>query len=74
MEEIIATILFADLIDFADLTKDLTLQEYDEMLADFQNTMFEVVTHHLDFYGYEGLGVDYDWTIEDNELHIFFYS
>jgi class 3 adenylate cyclase len=74
MEEIVATILFADLIDFADLTRDLTLQEYDEMLADFQNIMFEVVTHHLDFYGYEGFGIDYEWAIEGDELRIFLYS
>jgi class 3 adenylate cyclase len=74
MEEIVATILFANLIDSSDLTKDLTVLEYDEMLADFQNTMFEVVSHHLDFYGYEGFGIDYEWNIEGDELRIFFYS
>ena len=74
MEEIIATILFADLIDSPELTRGLSTQEYNEMLTDFQNTLFEVVTHHLDFYGYEGFGIDYEWTVEGDELRIFLYS
>jgi class 3 adenylate cyclase len=70
----VATILFADLMNSTELAKNLNLLEYDEMLADFQNTMFEVVSHHLDYYGYEGAGVDCEWSISGDELRVFLYS
>ena len=70
----VATILFADLMNSTELAKNLKLMEYDDMLADFQNTMFEVVSHHLDHYGYEGAGVDSEWSISGDELRVFLYS
>lgn len=74
MKESNATILFADLMNSTELAKNLTLLEYDEMLVDFQNTMFEVVSHHLDYFGYEGEGVDSEWSISGDELRVFLYS
>jgi class 3 adenylate cyclase len=74
MEESNATILFADLMNSTELAKNLTLQEYDEMLVDFQNTMFEVVSHHLDYFAYEGSGIDSEWSIVGDELRVFLYS
>lgn len=69
-----ATILFADLMNSTELAKNLTLLEYDDMLVDFQNTMFEVVSHHLDYFGYEGSGIDSEWSISGDELRVFLYS
>jgi class 3 adenylate cyclase len=74
MRESSATILFADLMNSTELAKNLTLLEYDEMLVDFQNTMFEVVSHHLDYFGYKGEGVDSEWSISGDELRVFLYS
>ncbi|MGD8502453.1 MAG: tetratricopeptide repeat protein [Syntrophobacterales bacterium] len=74
MKENIATILFADLMNSTELAKNLTLLEYDDMLVDFQNTMFEVVSHHLDYFGYQGDGVDSEWSISGDELRVFLYS
>ena len=74
MKESNATILFADLMNSTELAKNLTLLEYDDMLVDFQNTMFEVVSHHLDYFGYEGEGVDSEWSISGDELRVFLYS
>jgi class 3 adenylate cyclase len=74
MKESAATILFADLMNSTELAKNLTLLEYDDMLADFQNTMYEVVSHHLDYYDYEGTGVDSEWSISGDELRVFLYS
>jgi len=74
MKESNATILFADLMNSTELAKNLTLLEYDDMLVDFQNTMFEVVSHHLDYFGYEGQGVDSEWSISGDELRVFLYS
>ena len=74
MNESNATILFADLMNSTELAKNLTLLEYDDMLVDFQNTMFEVVSHHLDYFGYEGEGVDSEWSISGDELRVFLYS
>ncbi|GAG04039.1 unnamed protein product, partial [marine sediment metagenome] len=54
--------------------KNLTLQEYDDMLGDFQDTMFEVVSHHLDYFGYKGHGIDSEWSISGDELRVFLYS
>ena len=65
MKESNATILFADLMNSTELAKNLTLLEYDEMLVDFQNTMYEVVSHHLEYFGYEGEGVDSEWSISE---------
>jgi tetratricopeptide (TPR) repeat protein len=36
--------------------------------------MFEVVSHHLDYFGYEGEGVDSEWSISGDELRVFLYS
>lgn len=74
MKESNATILFADLMNSTELAKNLTLQEYDDMLGDFQDTMFEVVSHHLDYFGYKGNGIDSEWSISGDELRVFFYS
>ncbi len=74
MNETNATILFADLMNSTELAKNLTLLEYDDMLCDFQDTMFEVVSHHLDYFGYEGEGVDSEWSISGDELRVFLYS
>jgi class 3 adenylate cyclase len=74
MKESNATILFADLMNSTELAKNLTLLEYDDMLVDFQNTMFEVVSHHLDYFGYEGEGVDSEWSISGDELRVFLYT
>ena len=74
MKESNATILFADLMNSTELAKNLTLLEYDDMLVDFQNTMFEVVSHHLEYFGYEGEGVDSEWSISGDELRVFLYS
>ena len=74
MKDSVATILFADLMNSTELAKNLTLLEYDDMLADFQNTMFEVVSHHLDYYGYEGEGFDSEWSISGDEIRVFLYS
>ena len=71
---VVATILFADLMNSTEMAKNLTLQEYDEMIVDFQSTMYEVVFHHLSQYGYEGSGVDYDWSIVGDQLQVFLYS
>ncbi len=70
----VATILFADLMNSTELAKNLTLLEYDDMLANFQNIMFEVVSHHLDYFGYEGAGADSEWSISGDELRVFLYS
>ncbi len=74
MKESNATILFADLMNSTELAKNLTLQEYDDMLGDFQDTMFEVVSHHLDYFGYKGNGIDSEWSISGDELRVFLYS
>jgi len=74
MNESNATILFADLMNSTELAKNLTLQEYDEMLGNFQDTMFEVVSHHLDYFGYKGNGIDSEWSISGDELRVFLYS
>jgi class 3 adenylate cyclase len=73
-ENIVATILFADLMNSTEMAKNLTLQEYDEMLLDFQGTMFEVVSDHLPYYGYVGDGVDSEWSIIGDEVRVFLYS
>lgn len=74
MTETNATILFADLMNSTELAKNLTLLEYDDMLGDFQDTMFEVVSHHLDYFGYQGEGTDSEWSISGDELRVFLYS
>ena len=74
MKETNATILFADLMNSTELAKNLTLLEYDDMLGNFQDTMFEVISHHLDYFGYEGEGVDSEWSISGDELRVFLYS
>ncbi|MBW1980919.1 MAG: hypothetical protein JRJ12_06830 [Deltaproteobacteria bacterium] len=73
-DRVIATILFADLMNSTELAKNLSLQEYDDMLVDFQTTMFEVVSHHLRQYGYVGNGVDSEWSMVGDELRLFLYS
>lgn len=73
-ESIVATMLFADLMSSTEMAKNLTLQEYDEMIVDFQSTMYEVASHHLRHYGYVGNGVDSGWGIAGDELRVFLYS
>jgi class 3 adenylate cyclase len=71
---ITATVLFADLMNSTEMAKILTLQEYDEMIVDFQSTMFEVASNHLLHYGYAGRGEDSEWSIVGDELRLFLYS
>jgi class 3 adenylate cyclase len=71
---VVATILFADLMNSTEMAKNLTLQEYEEMIVDFQTTMYEVVSHHLGHYDYEGNGIDCDWSIVGDQLQVFLYS
>lgn len=74
MEEIVATVLFANLISPPKMGESLTILQYEEMLRDFQNTMYEMISHHLEFFGYEGIGVDHELTILGDEIRVFFYS
>jgi class 3 adenylate cyclase len=73
-ESIVATILFADLMNSTEMAKNLTLQQYDDMLINFQSTMYEVVCHHLSSFGYVGSGLDSEWSIAGDELRVFLYS
>jgi tetratricopeptide (TPR) repeat protein len=69
------TMLFADLMNpSSKMTKSLTLQEYDEMIADFQNTLSLVTSTHLKNFNYVGDGTDSEWSIAGDELRIFLYS
>jgi hypothetical protein len=70
-----ATILFADLMNpGSEKAKSLTLQEYDEMIVDFQNTLSLVTSSHLKNFGYIGDSADSEWSIAGDELRIFLYS
>jgi class 3 adenylate cyclase len=69
-----ATMLFADLMSSTEMAKNLTLQEYDGMLIDFQSTLFEVISDHLQVFGYKGNGEDSEWSIVGDELRVFLYS
>jgi len=71
---VIATILFADLMNSTEMAKILSLQEYDEMIVDFQSTMFEVASTHLRDFGYVGNGEDSEWSVVGDELRVFLYS
>ena len=73
-ESVIATIIFADLVNSTDMSKNLTLQEYDDMIIDFQGTMYEVVSHHLNHFGYAGNGDDSQLSIAGDEMRLFLYS
>ena len=73
-ESVIATILFADLVNSTEMSKNLTLNEYDDMIIDFQGTMYEIVSHHLDHFGYAGNGNDSHWSIAGDEMRLFLYS
>ncbi len=73
-ESVIATILFADLVNSTEMSKNLTLHEYDDMIIDFQGTMYEIVSHHLDHFGYAGNGDDSYWSIAGDEMRLFLYS
>jgi len=69
------TMLFADLMNpSSKMTKSLTLQEYDEMIVDFQNTLSLVTSTHLKNFNYVGDGTDSEWSIAGDELRIFLYS
>jgi len=69
-----ATMLFADLMSSTEIAKNLSLQEYDEMIVDFQNSMFEVASAHLRDFGYQSNGVDSELSITGDELRVFLYS
>ena len=70
-----ATMLFADLVNpGSKKAKSLTLQEYDEMIVDFQNTLSLVTSSHLKNFGYIGDRADSEWSIAGDELRIFLYS
>jgi class 3 adenylate cyclase len=73
-ESVIATILIADLVNSTEMSKNLTLQGYDEMIVDFQGTMYEIISHHLRDYGYAGNGIDSSWSIAGDEMSLFLYS
>jgi len=74
MEETISTILIAELINPPELIDHMTVLQYEDMLGDFQNTVFDIVTHHLECYGYNSFGTDYEWSIMGEELRVFLYS
>ncbi|MGD2125497.1 MAG: hypothetical protein PVG99_05415 [Desulfobacteraceae bacterium] len=71
---VIATMLFADLMNSTEMAKNLNLQEYDEMIVDFQSTMFEIATSHLRDFGYAADGANSEWSLMGDELHVFLYS
>jgi len=73
-ESVVATILFADLVNSTEMSKNLTLHEYDDMIIDFQGTMYEIVSHHMAHFGYAGNGTDSYWSIAGDELRLFLYS
>jgi class 3 adenylate cyclase len=73
-ESVIATILFADLVNSTEMSKNLMLHEYDDMIIDFQGTMYEIVSHHLDHFGYVGNGNDCQLSIAGDEVRLFLYS
>jgi class 3 adenylate cyclase len=73
-ESITATILFADLVSSTEMSKNLTLHEYDDMIVDFQSTLCEIVVAHLHQYGYDGNGMDSYWSIAGDEIRVFLYS
>ena len=73
-ESVLATILIADLVNSTEMSKNLTLQEYDEMIVHFQSTMYEIVSAHLEQYGYKGDGSDSSWSIAGDEIRVFLYS
>jgi len=73
-ESVVATILIADLVNSTEMSKNLTLQEYDEMIVNFQSTMYEIVSTHLGQYDYEGDGSDSSWSIAGDEIRVFLYS
>jgi class 3 adenylate cyclase len=66
--------LFSDLMSSTEMAKILTLQKYDQMIADFQTVMYEVATDHLCQFGYVGGGADSEWSIVGDELRVFLYS
>jgi len=73
-ESIVATILFADLVNSTEMSKNLTLHEYDDMIIDFQGTMHEIISQHMNHFGYAGNGVDSYWSIAGDEMRLFLYS
>ena len=73
-ESVHATILIADLVNSTEMSKNLTLQEYDEMIVHFQSTMYEIVSAHLGQYDYKGDGSDSSWSIAGDEIRVFLYS
>lgn len=73
-ESVTATLLFADLMNSTEMAKNLTLQEYDEMLENFQAIVYEVVSHHLQYFGYRGRGVDSEFSVVGDEVKVFLYS
>jgi len=66
--------LFADLMNSTEMAKNLTLEQYDGMLVDFQSTMFDITSNHLREFGYAGNGADSEWSIAGDELRVFLYS
>jgi class 3 adenylate cyclase len=73
-ESVVATILFADLVNSTEMSKNLTLHEYDDMIIDFQGTMYEIVSHHMAHFGYAGNGTDSYWSIAGDEMRLFLHS
>lgn len=70
----LSTILFADLMNPDELVKNLSLEEYDEMIVDFQNAMSLVASNHLRDFGYVGIGMDSEWSVVGDELRVYLYS
>jgi len=73
-ESVLATILIADLMSSTEMSKNLTLQEYDEMIVHFQSIMYEIVSAHLEQYDYKADGSDSSWSIAGDEIRVFLYS
>lgn len=73
-ESVLATILIADLVNSTEMSKNLTLHEYDDMIVHFQSTMYEIVSAHFKKYGYKGDGSDSSWSIAGDEIRVFLFS
>jgi class 3 adenylate cyclase len=56
------------------MSKNLSLHAYDDMIVDFQGTLHEIVSHHLEQFGYLRNGSDSYLSIAGDEMRLFLYS
>jgi class 3 adenylate cyclase len=73
-ESVLATILFADLMNSTEMSKNLSLHAYNDMIVDFQGTLYEIASHHLEQFGYVRNGYDSYLSIAGDEMRLFLYS